>query len=148
MEQEQLVCPSGIKWTKQRKDVYRVLSKATEPLSVVQIYHCILKEQEVNYAVSTIYRIMAFFEENGYVEKSSFIGDGTIRYEWKKSGHTHYAICLNCHKKVALQECPFEHYHLNADTGDFVVTTHKIELYGYCKDCEKIQKVKTKIEKK
>ena len=60
-----------------------------------------------------------------------------MTYEWKKGGHTHYAICLGCHKKVALQACPFEHLHMDTDTGDFVVTGHKLELYGYCGDCEK-----------
>ena len=129
--------PKGIKWTKQRKDVYHVLLAAMEPLTVVEIYNEILKQGEVNYAVSTIYRILATFEESGFVEKSTFIGDGTVRYEWNKGGHKHYAVCLNCHKKVALKACPFEHLHLEANTGDFQVTGHKLELYGYCKDCKK-----------
>lgn len=132
------VYPAGMKWTKQRKDVYEVLLSAEAPLSAVQIYQNILKkEAEVTYAVSTIYRILAAFEEAGFVEKSTFMGDGTVTYEWKKGGHTHYAICLGCHKKVALQACPFEHLHMDTDTGDFVVTGHKLELYGYCGDCEK-----------
>ncbi|HKM33230.1 MAG TPA: transcriptional repressor [Lachnospiraceae bacterium] len=140
MKQNQILYPTGIKWTKQRKDVYHILFQATEPLGAVQIYHSILKAQEVNYAVSTIYRILAFFEANGYVEKSSFIGDGITRYEWKKGGHTHYAICLECHKKVALHACPFEQIHLDTNTGDFVVTDHKLQLYGYCKDCKRAGK--------
>lgn len=137
-EEKEIVYPRGIKWTKQRKDVCHVLLAAKEPLSAVQIYQQILQsEHEVSYAVSTIYRILAAFEEMGFVEKSTFIGDGTVMYEWKRGGHTHYAICLCCHKKVALPACPFEHMHLKADTGDFVVTGHKLELYGYCKDCDK-----------
>ncbi len=36
-EQEQQY-PQGIKWTKQRKCVYQVLSEAREPLSAQQIY--------------------------------------------------------------------------------------------------------------
>lgn len=137
-EEKEIVYPRGIKWTKQRKDVCHVLLAAKEPLSAVQIYQQILQsEHEVSYAVSTIYRILAAFEEMGFVEKSTFIGDGTVMYEWKRGGHTHYAICLCCHKKVALPACPLEHMHLKADTGDFVVTGHKLELYGYCKDCDK-----------
>ncbi|MGN1147475.1 MAG: Fur family transcriptional regulator, partial [Lachnospiraceae bacterium] len=137
MEETEILYPKGIKWTKQRKDVYHVLLDATEPLSAVQIYNRILKnEAEVNYAVSTIYRILSAFEEKGFVEKSTFMGDGTVVYEWNKGGHTHYAICLGCHKKVALPACPFEHMHLDTDTGDFTVTGHKLELYGYCKDCK------------
>lgn len=58
-------------------------------------------------------------------------------YEWNKGSHTHYAICLQCHKKVALQVCPFENLHLHGEAKDFVVTGHKLELYGYCKECEK-----------
>lgn len=140
-DNKEIIYPKGIKWTKQRKDVYHVLLAAREPLSAVQIYQQILQsEQEVSYAVSTIYRILAAFEEMDFVEKSNFIGDGTVTYEWKKGGHTHYAICLGCHKRVALHACPFEHMHLDTDTGDFVVTGHKLELYGYCKDCERAGK--------
>lgn len=136
---EKTIYPAGIKWTKQRKDVYHVLLKATEPLSAVQIYNRILKnEAEVSYAVSTIYRILAAFEEKGFVEKSTFMGDGTVMYEWNKGGHTHYAICLACHKKMPLQACPFEHMHLGANAEDFTVTGHKIEIYGYCKDCKSV----------
>ena len=95
------------------------------------------KEGNVGYAISTIYRILATFEEMHFVEKSNFIGDGTVVYEWNKGSHTHYAICLQCHKKVALQVCPFENLHLHGEAKDFVVTGHKLELYGYCKECEK-----------
>jgi hypothetical protein len=57
--------PQGMKWTRQRKDVYDVLENASEPLSAVQIYNCIEKcHTEGNYAISTIYRILTAFEEH------------------------------------------------------------------------------------
>ena len=139
--EEKISYPVGIKWTKQRKDVYHVLSHATEPLSAVQIYKQVAKSEEADYAVSTIYRILATFEENGLVTKSTFMGDGTVVYELDKGEHTHYALCLSCHKRVALPACPFEHAHLEQDAGDFVITGHKLELYGYCKECEKNKKM-------
>lgn len=144
--------PEGIKWTKQRKDVFHVLNSATEPMSAAQIYTQILKnEPDVNYAVSTIYRILAAFEEQGFVEKTTFMGDDTVMYEWNKHEHTHYAVCLNCHKKVPVHVCPLEHFDHHdmmgrspwaeiAKSDDFVVTAHKLELYGYCKECEKNRK--------
>ena len=71
--------PQGIKWTRQRKDVYDVLLQATEPLSAVQIYNLIEKTADSgNYAVSTIYRILTAFEEKGMVEKSNWMGEGTV----------------------------------------------------------------------
>lgn len=130
--------PAGIKWTKQRREVYQVLLAAKEPLSPVQIYQQILQQGEATgCAVSTVYRILSAFEEAGFVEKSTFMGEDTVTYEWKRAEHTHYAVCLVCHKKVALQACPFAHMHMDTDAGNFVVTGHKLELYGYCKDCEK-----------
>lgn len=138
---DNLQYPQGLKWTKQRKSVYRVLWKAAEPLSAVQIYN--LATQVVDgeeYALSTIYRILAAFEEKELVEKSTWMGDGTVMYALNRGEHTHYAVCLECHRRVALQSCPFAHIHLEQDTGDFTVTGHKLELYGYCNDCKKNHK--------
>ncbi len=140
MTEKDFVYPAGIKWTKQRKAVYEVLSASEEPLSAVQIYNLILQSSsEGGYAVSTIYRILTAFEEKGYVEKSTFMGEDTVMYEWKRNGHTHYAVCLGCHKKMPLQACPFEHLHLAAESDEFLVTGHKLELYGYCKNCKNNQ---------
>lgn len=128
--------PAGLKWTRQRKDVYQVLWEAREPLSAVQIYRRLEESAGASgYAVSTIYRILAVFEEQGLLTKSSWMGDDTLLYELDRGGHTHYALCLGCRKRVPLMNCPFEHMHPNLPQGDFEVTGHKLELYGYCKDC-------------
>lgn len=137
-EKKTIEYPQGIKWTKQRKNVYAVLQEAAEPLSAVQIYHLAEKLAEgEEYALSTIYRILAAFEEKGMVSKTTWMGDGSVVYELNRGEHTHYAVCLECHKRIALQRCPFAHVHLEQETGDFTVTGHKLELYGYCKDCKK-----------
>ena len=136
MQDKKIEYPQGMKWTRQRKDVYDVLLQASEPLSAVQIYNQIEKTADSgNYALSTIYRILTAFEEKGFVEKSNWMGEGTVVYELKKDKHTHYAVCLSCHKHIPLQACPFEHVHMPETSGDFRITGHKLELYGYCKDC-------------
>lgn len=135
-EKKEIEYPQGIKWTKQRKNVYTVLQKAAEPLTAVQIYHLSEKQADgEEYALSTIYRILTAFEEKGIVSKSAWMGDGTMVYELNRGEHTHYAVCLECHKRIALQSCPFAHIHMEQATADFTVTGHKLELYGYCKDC-------------
>lgn len=45
MEEKEYCYPKGIKWTKQRKDVYHVLAESKEPLSATQIYQEILKKK-------------------------------------------------------------------------------------------------------
>ena len=130
--------PRGMKWTKQRKAVYKVLWETQEPLNAIKIYN--LVEQQAageEYAMSTIYRILSAFEEQGLVEKEAAMEDGTIYYSLCRGEHTHYAVCLECHKRIPLQSCPFAHIHLEQETEDFVITNHKLELYGYCKNCTK-----------
>lgn len=130
--------PKGMKWTKQRKAVYKVLWETQEPLNAIKIYN--LVEQQAageEYAMSTIYRILSAFEEQGLVEKEAAMEDGTIYYSLCRGEHTHYAVCLECHKRIPLQSCPFAHIHLEQETDDFVITNHKLELYGYCKNCRK-----------
>ena len=130
--------PRGMKWTKQRKAVYKVLWETQEPLNAIKIYN--LVEQQAageEYAMSTIYRILSAFEEQGLVEKEAAMEDGTLYYSLCRGKHTHYAVCLECHKRIPLQSCPFAHIHLEQETEDFVTTNHKLELYGYCKNCRK-----------
>lgn len=140
--EEKKIYPKGIKWTRQRKDVYDVLEGATEPLSAVQIYNQVEKNRnEGNYAVSTIYRILTTFEEQGMVNKTNWMSEGTYVYELNRGEHTHYAVCLNCHKRIPLHACPFEHMHRHSHEEEelqndgFTITGHKLELYGYCKTC-------------
>lgn len=126
--------PQGIKWTKQRKSVYRVLWETSEPLNATQIYNLAARDMAgEEYAVSTIYRILTMFEEKGLVEKTTWMGDGTAVYTLNRGGHTHYAVCLECRRRIPLRGCPFSHMQL--DAGEFTVTGHKLEVYGYCGEC-------------
>lgn len=138
---DNLQYPQGLKWTKQRKSVYKVLWEASEPLSAVQIYNLSVRKADgEEYALSTIYRIMAAFEEKGLVEKTTWMGDGTVVYALNRGEHTHYAICLECHRRIPLQSCPYIHIHPEREVEDFVVTGHKLELYGYCSTCKNSEK--------
>lgn len=128
--------PQGLKWTKQRKSVYKILWEASEPLNAIQIYNLAARDADSGEcAVSTIYRILAAFEEKDLVEKTVWMEDGTVVYTLNRGIHTHYAVCLECRRRIPLQSCPFVHMHLNPAAEDFTVTGHKLELYGYCKEC-------------
>lgn len=128
--------PQGLKWTKQRRSVYKVLWEASEPLNAVQIYNLVARDTDgEECAVSTVYRILAAFEEKGFAEKSAWMGDGTVVYTLNRGMHTHYAVCLECHRRIPLQSCPFAHMQLGPAAEDFTITGHKLELYGYCREC-------------
>ena len=127
--------PYPMKRTKQREDVCSILKNADKPLSAIDIYEQIRRENtDVNYAISTVYRALQIFEENHFVEKSTLSGSDMAYYTWENEKHQHYAICLKCHRMIPIKECPCEHIHF--ETDDFTVINHKIELYGYCIKCQ------------
>ena len=130
--------PVGIKRTRQREDVFRVLTEAEEPLTAMEIFRRVIANtQDSNYAISTIYRSLAVFEENHLVEKTTLMGEDMAVYEWNREQHKHYAICLNCRRKIPLSECPMHDLDICSDMDGFQITGHKLELYGYCKECQK-----------
>ena len=94
-----------------------------------------------SYAISTVYRILQAFEAAHFVSKMSLSGSDMAYYEWNEDCHRHYAICLKCHKRIALKECPFR----NTDLPEqgFRVTGHKVEVYGYCSMCGEAGDIQT-----
>ena len=130
------------KRTRQRERVYQVLSEAQGPMSAADIYREIVRRDgECSYAVSTVYRILQAFAEKGMVCRADLPGSDTALYEWNAGGHHHYAICLKCHKRIALKKCPFR----NTDLPEqgFRVTGHKVEVYGYCSMCGEAGDIQT-----
>ena len=127
-----------LKWTKQRKRVREILEAAEMPLTAGQIFAKLSTEEQEHYALSTIYRILAAFEEHQLVNKSTWMGDQTVTYEWNFGEHKHFAVCLDCHKRIALEHCPIAMLPFRKHAEEFTITDHKLELYGYCKDCNKL----------
>lgn len=123
--------PEGLKKTKQRVDVYKILASAENPMSAVDIFKVV-----PDYALSTIYRVLASFEKYDLVTKSTLPGEDMAVFELNKGEHKHYALCLKCHEYVPLKKCPFEHINIQTEENDFSITSHKIEIYGYCSKCK------------
>lgn len=129
--------PKDIKRTKQREEIFNILLEETEPISALEIYNRLVQNLgNDSYAISTVYRALSVFEEKGYVTKSTLAGSDMAYYEWSHGVHKHYAMCLKCHKLVPLKECPVENKKMETNSDDFVVTGHKLEIYGYCNGCK------------
>ncbi|MPN57397.1 hypothetical protein SDC9_205091 [bioreactor metagenome] len=58
-------------------------------------------------------------------------------YQLNRNQHKHYAICLSCHKVIEMDNCPMETFTPQLADQDFRVLGHKVEMYGYCKDCDR-----------
>ncbi|MPN45848.1 hypothetical protein SDC9_193423 [bioreactor metagenome] len=61
-------------------------------------------------------------------------------YEINHPKHKHYAVCINCHKIIKMDNCPMENFTPELEENGFRVVGHNLEIYGYCKDCDHLEK--------
>lgn len=135
MKEQNREWPSGLKRTRPRECVLSVLEKAEKPLSALEI--CSEIERSGGSAwLSTVYRVLELFEKKGMVVKIAILNGETALYELNRFEHRHYAVCLSCHKIVAMDNCPMERFMPNIQDAGFRVLGHNLEIYGYCKDCD------------
>ncbi len=135
MKEQQTKWPAGIKRTKQREGVLFVLENSIQPLSATEI--CAKMETGGDSAwLSTVYRILEVFVNKGIVKKTNILNNEMAVYELSRNNHKHYAVCMNCHKVIAMDHCPLEGFTLQLNDKDFHVMGHNLEIYGLCKDCK------------
>jgi len=136
MSEEQLRLPEGVKRTKQRESVIAVLQNAEKPLSAMEICAAIGKlEGDSSVWLSTVYRVLELFVKKDFVIKTSLMNSDMALYELNRLQHKHYAVCVNCHKIIALDSCPMENVIPHLEGGAFQVMGHKLEVFGLCKKC-------------
>ena len=124
-----------MKNTKQRTIIIQILQKAKKPLSANDIFIRAAKIQP-SIALTTIYRNLEMLYENDLIIRYR-IDEKEYCYELKRENHTHYLICKNCRKKVDLPECPLKELEKNiSNSTGFKITSHNLELEGYCDKCK------------
>ncbi len=131
---EKLLFDKKLKKTRTRILVLQVLA-GSPPKTVDEIFS-VLNQHNDKLSLSTVYRTCETLAEKGILLKSNFTDDGMARYEFLRSKHTHHAICLGCNKIIPIDDCPFGQFDqlMKAKYG-FDVESHRIEIYGYCRDC-------------
>ncbi len=126
MEINKLLSDSGLKCTKQRINVMKLLTEARVPLTAESIF-----EMSDEISLSTVYRIVEKLCEKGIVSKKTIQDSDRFYYELTGGHHRHYAICLGCGEMKSVNICPMH----TPEVSDFTVTGHKLEIYGYCGKC-------------
>lgn len=130
----QTVWPQAVKRTKQRCLVLAVLEAADMPVTALDI-SARLEKQGNPVWLSTIYRILDTFSEHGMAQKAAVLENGMAIYECSTRAHRHYAVCVVCHKVIAIHDCPLESYSPLLQEQNFHVLGHKLQMYGYCGEC-------------
>lgn len=126
----------GLKNTKHRNSILNEIEKCDQPISAEQIF-LRLKDKYISINLSTVYRVLDTLVEKNLVIKSSITGDTKALFELYSIEHKHHLVCIRCKKMFSVDGCPFEEYEkmLHEKIG-FDVKGHKLEIFGYCKDCK------------
>ena len=125
----------GLKATAQRDDIAQVFFSTTRHISVEELYNEVRQvNSRVGYA--TVYRTLKLLKECGLAEERHF-ADGQARFEnIDDQRHHDHLICERCGRIVEFVQPRIEELQEElAQKYGFVATTHKMEIYGICKEC-------------
>jgi Fur family ferric uptake transcriptional regulator len=133
---EEALRERGLKSTAQRDDIARVFFEEGGHRSVEDLYVAVRKvNPRVGYA--TVYRTLKLLKECGLAAERHF-DDGQTRYEPSEDEEKHHdhVICERCGKIVEFNSEELERQQDRiARFLGFVVSHHRMELYGICSDC-------------
>lgn len=122
-----------VKKTRARRFILEAL-RNSGPKTAAEIYD--LEKAKAQFSLSTVYRACETLSQNGILIKTNLTDDGVARYEFAREQHVHHAICLSCNKIFPIDDCPFGTFdQLMMDKYGFTVKSHRLEIYGYCREC-------------
>ncbi len=127
--------PAGVKRTRQRENVLLILENSEKPLSAAEICSKMDSDNQNAAWMSTVYRILEIFVNKGLVIKTNMMNNEMAVYELNRFKHKHYAVCMNCHKIITMDNCPMEKFIPKLEDEEFHVMGHNLEIFGLCKDC-------------
>lgn len=127
----------GLKSTRQRDLIIDTFFTTPGHLSVEDLWSKV-RALDQRVSVATVYRTMKLLSDSGLAHARNF-GDGQTRYEAALGREHHdHLICTRCGAIVEFENDRIETLQdAVAKKHGFAVTSHKMELYGLCKDCQR-----------
>ena len=131
---------SGLKSTRQRDRIVHAFFDAGRHVSAEELYHRI-RTQDPSIGLVTVYRTLKLLREAGLATGRQF-GDAYTRFDPSPTDRPHdHLICTRCGK---IQEFADDNLHALrekvARSRGFTVTEHRLELYGFCRECARLNR--------
>ncbi len=139
---ERYLADRKLRMTNQRRQILETFLKTRHHVSPEELYR-LVKKKDSSIGQATVYRTLKLLNEAGLASQVE-LGDGVVRYEHKYGQEHHdHLICTNCKKEVEVFDPDIEELQEKlAQRHGFVLTHHKMYLYGLCRECQS-QKNKT-----
>lgn len=126
------------KYSRQRQMIYDyMLSTKAHPTA--EMVYAAVREQCPNISLGTVYRNLAFLEQQGKLIKLSF-GEGHERFDADTSRHYHF-LCRCCGRVSDLKMMSLKHIEVIAgEQFGGVIEDHMAYFTGLCPECAAQQK--------
>ncbi len=125
----------GLKYTRQRDIIATAFLGSGEHMTAEDLYRKISRKHgEIGF--TTVYRTLKLLAQSGLATERVF-ADNLTRYEPLCSeDHHDHLICLDCGSITEFENGKIERLQerVARDLG-FETVIHKMELYGYCRQC-------------
>lgn len=137
-ELKKIVKQKGLKYTEQREIVLSILLQANGHLTAEEIYNQIKKDYPTsNVGIATVYRALSFLEEVDLITSITFGTEGK-KYESNSKSHHDHLICTQCARIIEFIDEEIEKRQEKiAKNNKFKITSHTMQLYGVCENCQK-----------
>lgn len=131
---------AGLKNTRQRERIVRAFFAAGRHISAEELYHQI-RAQAPSTGLVTVYRTLKLLRQAGLATERKF-GDSYARFDPNPADWTHHhLICTRCGKIREFQDATLRNLGAKVARGQgFTVTEQRLELYGICRDCARLDR--------
>jgi len=127
----------GFKSTRQRDIIASEFFKCEDHITAEDLYIKINKRHK-DIGSTTVYRTLKLLAESGLATARVF-ADQLTRYEpVSEDEHHDHLICLDCGSIIEFEDPKLERLQEKiASEFGFSIVDHKMEFYGYCRDCKR-----------
>jgi len=126
---EELCAEKGMRMTEQRRVIARILQESDDHPDVEELYRRSAKV-DPRISLSTVYRTVKLFEDEGIIEKHDF-RDGRSRYEAVPQEHHDHMIDVETGTVIEFHSPEIEALQERiAREHGFRLVGHRLELYG------------------
>jgi len=126
----------NLRATPGRLHLMYLLETSDKPLDV-QTMIDYLKDKNIETDPATVFRIINTFTEKGLTKQIQF-QEGKFRYELASKAEHHHLVCTRCGQIQDISDCNIEVLESHIEKKKkFKVTSHALEFYGICEDCQK-----------
>ncbi len=132
---QQHLARTGLKATRQRELIAKAFFATNTHISAEALYRRV-SGRDRRIGLVTVYRTLKLLKEAGLAHERQF-GEGRALFEHASSERHHdHMICTECGKITEFENCKIEALQEQvARRFEFSLQYHKLELYGFCREC-------------